>query len=173
LPAPAAGIRDFAESEEKRRLRLQRLAADLVEKQRSKIGLLGESTLARSRSGVGATLVTERFVLREGFRNRAAIDRNERIPCAKTQSMNGFCDHVLAGCALALISTPTSTFETSGIRPTRSESPKFVRQIPAGRSPIQCSRSAVATGDDRPNCSQTRGKISSVPQGRVRKSFAR
>ncbi len=59
-------------------LRGQGQFGNFIQENRAAIGELHFSDLARSRSGIGAALVSEEFVFHQALGNRGAIQRDER-----------------------------------------------------------------------------------------------
>ena len=85
----------------KRRLRLHRHVADLVEKQRAAFGLFEAPGGALVGAGEGALLVAEQFALDEVARNRRHVDGDERAFLALAVIVQRAGHQLLAGAGLA------------------------------------------------------------------------
>ena len=80
----------------------QRQVADFVEKQRAAVGGLEQAVLVRDRAGEAAFAVAEEFAFHQALRDRAAVDRHERLVGARTQFVDQARDQFLAGAGFAV-----------------------------------------------------------------------
>ena len=79
----------------------RRQFTDLVEKYRAAGGQRELSAVGTIGAGEGAALVTEQFAFKQAFRQRRAIDADERVSMARTVRMNIVRKIFLARAALA------------------------------------------------------------------------
>ena len=82
-------------------LQVGRHVADLVEEQRTALGLLEPAAARALRAGERSALVAEELRLEQIFRNRCRIDRHERPACARTVAMERARHQLLPGAGLA------------------------------------------------------------------------
>ena len=73
---------------------------NLVEQQRAAVGLLEFADAARDRAGEGALLVAEQFGFEKRFRDRGAIDADERLLGAARARVHVARQHLLAGAGI-------------------------------------------------------------------------
>ncbi|VWC31545.1 hypothetical protein BPS26883_06440 [Burkholderia pseudomultivorans] len=100
----AAERHDLAVGEHAQQARLQRErhVADFVEKQRAAVGqrdLAARAVLARA--GERAGRIAEQLALDQRFRQRAAVDGDERPRAARAGIVNRACEHFLARAGFA------------------------------------------------------------------------
>jgi hypothetical protein len=84
------------------RLRLEAHVADLVQEERAAVGQLELAVATRQRSGEGALLVAEQLGLDQLFRDRGAVDLDERALAPHRLDVNGARDQLLAAAVLAV-----------------------------------------------------------------------
>ncbi len=82
-------------------LRHELHVADLVEEERSPVGLLEETAALEHRAGERALLVAEQLALDELPRDRRAVHLHEGAVGARAEAVQGAGDKLLAGAALA------------------------------------------------------------------------
>ena len=92
----------FLQKAQQLRLRRQAHLADLVEEQHATRRHLDLSGFRLLRAGERAALVAEQLGLEQLFRERRAVDRDERTVAPRRCPMNQSGDHFLAGTRLAL-----------------------------------------------------------------------
>ncbi|EYT98481.1 hypothetical protein PA99_4379 [Pseudomonas aeruginosa PA99] len=81
----------------------QRHVADLVEEQGAAVSLLQLAAHALlARAGEAAAAITEQFALDQGFRDRRAVQRDERLFRARAGQVHGLGEGLLAGTGLAV-----------------------------------------------------------------------
>ncbi len=100
----AADPAEFAllEHAQKLHLQLDRHVADLVEEERAAAGGLEAADAAFVGAGERAALMAEELAFEEVARDRRAVQRHERAAPARRVHVDGACDQLLAGAALAL-----------------------------------------------------------------------
>ena len=96
----------FLQRAQKLDLRFERQLADLVEEQRAAVGLLELADAAVDGARERALLVAEQDALDQVLRDRAAVDRDERLSGALALALNGARDQLLADAALAFDREP-------------------------------------------------------------------
>ncbi len=75
--------------------------ADFVEQQRAAFGQFEAADAALERAGECALFVTEDFAFDQRFRNRGAIDGDERLRLARAERVNGARDQFFSGAAFS------------------------------------------------------------------------
>ncbi len=83
------------------RLERRRQLGDLVEEERSAVGLHEEAPARAVGAGEGAAGVAEELALQQVLRNRRAVDRHERAAASRRLGVDGPGENLLAGAALA------------------------------------------------------------------------
>src|SRR5262249_33630859 len=78
----------FLQNAEHLYLQVERQLPDLVEEDRSRVGLLEKTEVVGNRAGKGAANMAEELALNEIFRDRAAVDGDERPVFARTVRMD-------------------------------------------------------------------------------------
>src|SRR6201999_4431446 len=79
----------------------ERHVADLVEKERSTVGLREQALAIGPRGGEAAAHVPKQLALQHRLRKRRAVERNERPGGALAAAMDRLGDQLFAGAALA------------------------------------------------------------------------
>src|SRR5690606_22560659 len=102
LRAPDALEASLLEKTEEFRLAREGELADLIEKDRSRVGELEASFLPHRRAGERAALVSEELALDQGLGKSRAIDRDEGSPTARAVVVDRGGDELLSGAGLAL-----------------------------------------------------------------------
>ncbi|MNQ85387.1 hypothetical protein D3C85_1005480 [compost metagenome] len=92
----------FLQDAQQARLSFQGQFANLVEEQGAAIRRFHQAGAASGSAGEGAFLVAEKFGLDQGFRDRCAVDRDQRRLGAAGKVVQGARDQFLAGAGLAL-----------------------------------------------------------------------
>src|SRR5206468_3121120 len=94
---------DLVLLEDAQELRLERWrdVADLVQEDRAAVGFGEEPGRVADRAGEGAAHVPEELALEQRLGERAAVDGHERPLAARAVRVDGTCDELLAGAALA------------------------------------------------------------------------
>ena len=82
-------------------LRFERQFADFVEEQRAAVGFLEFADASVDGARERALLVAEQDAFDQVFRDRAAVDGDERLAGALAFALDGACDQFLADAALA------------------------------------------------------------------------
>ena len=82
-------------------LHRQRHVADFVEEEGAAIGALDLADGLLDGAGEGALFMAEQFTFEQGLGDRGAVDRDERLLRAVAHAVDGMCQHLLAGAALA------------------------------------------------------------------------
>ena len=77
-------------------LQRQRHVADLVEEQRAAVGSQEQAFVLADRAGEGAASVTEQLALQQLLRQRAAVDRHERLVGTRAGLVHGVGEKLLA-----------------------------------------------------------------------------
>ena len=104
---PAGGVRadrpdlPLLDRSQQTGLQVPAHVADLVEQQRSAVGLDEQAAPGSNRPGEGAPDVSEQLALEQGFRDRSAIDRDERPVAPRAGLVDGARQQFLAAAALA------------------------------------------------------------------------
>ena len=91
----------FCQHAQQARLQRRRHVADLVEEQRSTIGLFEAPDMALGRAGERAGLVAEQFAFQQFRRNRRGVERDERLVRARRFAVERARDQFLAGAGFA------------------------------------------------------------------------
>jgi hypothetical protein len=89
------------QSSEELDLHGERHLTDLVEKQATLVGLAKKPLLLTDRTGKGPPLVTKELTLEQVFRQGSTVDRKKAVRRAWALIVDGPCDQLLAGPALA------------------------------------------------------------------------
>src|SRR5262249_5208985 len=89
------------ERAEQVRLQRERQLADLVEEQRASVRALERADVLLLGAGERAALVAEQLARDERWRERAAVDRDERLGGARSEIVERAGDQLLAGAGLA------------------------------------------------------------------------
>src|SRR5262249_19331377 len=100
--AAKAGCSSILEHAKQLGLRCQRKLADLVQKQRSPFGCLERAAPRGRRAGERAPLVAKELAFDQGFRQRSAVEGDERPLWMTAEPVEITRDQLLAGAALAL-----------------------------------------------------------------------
>ena len=83
------------------RLQIDREFSHFVEEHSSRLGQSQESIFGLVGSGEGAFDVAKEFTLNQGRNERSAVHGKERLVAEGTGIVDGACDHLFAGTALA------------------------------------------------------------------------
>ena len=87
---------------QKLRLQVELQLPNLIEEDRSALGLLEEPFFSGLRVREGTFLVAKEFALDQGPRNRCQVDCHKRVVPSIRSIVNGLGDQILAGSALPL-----------------------------------------------------------------------
>ena len=102
LLSAEAPDRAFLQHAQQLGLNARRDLGDLVEEQRAGVRQLEAARAPIDRAGERAALVAEDFVLEQRFRNRRAVDRDERMLASPAELMDRLGDELLAGAGLSI-----------------------------------------------------------------------